>query len=92
MDNIPPLAHFRLLRDFKPRGDLDVVLDDLRKQLAAVPAFEGIELTREGNSTVLAALPASNKRQMDRMRELLDRSIEGWKVIDASNYRLPTTF
>lgn len=91
MSSTAPFATIRLLKDFHPRGADSSELSDLRAQLARVPDLSGVKLSPEGNSTVVATLPAANQRQKNRLKTLLSKSIHGWKVIEDSSYRLPTS-
>jgi hypothetical protein len=87
-----PFATFRLLKDFHSGGEASLQLSDLRAQLEAVPDLNGATLSPEGNSTVVATLPAINERQKNKLRSLLAKSVRGWKVIDDASYQLPATF
>lgn len=92
MELLEPRARIRLLKDFQYLDGLEVAMVDLKKQLSQEPALEGIELSPEGMSTVVATVPARNQRQKDRFKELLGKTIRGWKVIDDGSYSLPATF
>lgn len=92
MELLEPRAKIRLLKDFQYLEGLDVAMIDLKKQLSEEPALDGVELSAEGMSTVVASVPARNQRQKDRFKELLGKTIRGWKVIDEGSYRRPTTF
>ena len=67
-------------------------LADLLSQLCSLSDFHDIELQQNGRSTVLALVPAANKRQIDRMKSTAMSKLRGWKVIDEQSYSLPTTF
>ena len=58
MPNSDDRLRFLLLKDFKPKG-VDGSLDDLRRQLKALPDFEQVELAPNGCSDVVASVPAS---------------------------------
>ncbi len=92
MELLEPRAKIRLLKDFQPLEGLGVAMVDLKRQISEELALEGVELTQEGMSTVVASVPARNQRQKDRFKELLGKTIRGWKIIDEGSYRLPTTF
>lgn len=88
----PLRARIRLLRNYQPVEGPQDALSELRKQLAAVPALEAVELTSDGGSTVLAFVPAKNQRQKDQFKDLLGKTIRGWTVIEDGSYRVPSTF
>ena len=92
MDTDESRASFRLLKDFQPAQAGGTDLSDLRRQLDGVPGLEGVKLAPQGTSTVVASVPAGNKRQRDRMRALLGGSVRGWRVIEDASYKAPSTF
>lgn len=85
-------ATIRLLKDYQPGQAASAGLADLRAQLDQVPDLRAVKLAPKGASTVLATLPASNQRQKSRLTTLISQSIQGWKVVMDSTYRLPTSF
>lgn len=85
-------ARFVLLREFRPSPPTGVDLNDLRRQLDAVPDLQGVEIASGGRSTVVASVPARNHRQKERLKALLGERIQGWRVIDEQKYQLPATF
>jgi hypothetical protein len=67
-------------------------LADLSRQLKALPDLEKVELEPNGQSTVVASVPARNKAQRDYLKGLMDQKLSGWRVIEEQSYKLPTTF
>lgn len=93
MDNSAHLARFRLLQDYKShaRGQ-HVDMDDLQRRLSSLPGFDHVELETGTPSTVIAKVPARNKRESDQLKALLNEKLEGWSVIEEQSYSLPITF
>lgn len=87
------VASFRLLQDYKARADRRPVdLDDLQRRLSTLPGFDQVELQAHTPSTVVAKVPARNKRESDRLKALVNERLEGWRVIEEQSYSLPKTF
>ncbi len=86
-------ARFLLLQDFEPRADRpNIDLGDLQRRLSSLPGFAHVELEAGTPSTVVAKVPARNKRESDRLKALVNERLEGWRVIEEQRYSLPTTF
>jgi hypothetical protein len=92
MSATDPMVKFLLLKDFHPKSNAADHLDDLSRQLKSLPDLEKVELEPNGQSTVVASVPAANKRQRDYLKALIDKKLSGWRVIEEQSYKLPTTF
>ena len=85
-------ANLVLLRDFKPSAKPEEQLQDLRRQLEALPDFAQVQLQPNSNSTVIASVPSRNQNDTERLKALVDEKVSGWRIIDGGGYRLPNTF
>jgi hypothetical protein len=85
-------ARLLLMKEAHGAIDPEHELSDLLTQLCSLSDFHDVELKQNGRSTVLALVPATNKRQIDRMKSVAMSKLRGWRVIDEQSYSLPTTF
>ena len=85
-------ARLLVMRDTPGPISSDSDLSDLKYQLCLLPEFHDVELTQNGRSTVLAYVPAVNKRQIDHLKAVANSKLRGWKIIDEQSYGLPTTY
>lgn len=91
MSLLTPRARLLLLKDFKSSSS-PTMIDDLRRQLMALPDLAHVDLEQNSKFTVLASVPARNQKQLDRLKALVSEKIKGWQVIEEQDYNLPATF
>lgn len=72
--------------------DASIVLDDLRSRLEEITGLSAIDVTPRGRSSAIVNLPARNRRESERMKDLLRHKLDGWKVVEAQQFNLPQTF
>lgn len=94
MIGTPPTTRLLLIEDFDGARGVPVEPDlaGLREQLAKLPGFDLVELTPYGRQSVLAAVPARNQRERDRLKAMVLERVKGWKLIEEQSYGLPKTF
>ncbi|MER8640183.1 hypothetical protein [Mesorhizobium sp. M1365] len=77
------------MEDYKPGKVVGPDYQGLREQLATLPGFDNVELTPAGRSGVFATVPARNELDRERLKELVNEKVQGWRVIEEQSYNLP---
>lgn len=88
-----PSTEVLLVEEFghQRQSDPSTALDELRARLEEITGLSA-EVTARGRSTAVAVLPAKNQRESDRLKDLLKQELDGWMVVEPSQYSLPQTF
>jgi len=64
-------------------------LTALRKRLKELMPSEAFKIDPMAGSTVELTIPARNSWERDRVKGLVNSSVDGWKVIEPQSYSLP---
>jgi hypothetical protein len=64
----------------------------LREQLKDLAGFADVNVVPNGRSTAYVTIPARNQRELDRLKAVIDKQVDGWHLLEESTYSLPKTF